>query len=102
MDIPDTVDMATLEHISEHLNTAAVINTAAMPGLQDALGSLELDGDAAMRECNDMADTMGQAAGIDTVSTFAGIDLLQHNDANPLRNVRTRQGSTSSCCRACI
>ena len=63
-------------------------NTAAMPGLQDALGSLELDGDAAMRECNDMADIMGHAVGIDTVSTFAGIDLLQQNDANPLRSVR--------------
>jgi len=91
MDIPDTVDMATLEQISEHLDTAAVINTAAVPGLQEALGSLELDSDAAMRECNDMADKMGQAAGIDTASTFAGINLLQQNDVNPLRNVRTRQ-----------
>lgn len=91
MDIPDTVDMVTLEQISKHLDTAAVINTAAVPGPQDALGSLELDADAAMRECNDMADQMGQAAGIDTASTFAGINLLQQDDVNPLRNVRTRQ-----------
>jgi hypothetical protein len=92
MDIPELVDHTALEQIAGELDTAAVTNTISLPTVQPlGLDTFDIDmgGDAALRECNDMSNVIGQAAGIDT--NTLSVDLLAQNDANGIRNVRLRQ-----------
>ncbi|KAL7535467.1 hypothetical protein ACHAXR_010412 [Thalassiosira sp. AJA248-18] len=67
MNIPESVDLVTLEQIAKELDTAAVItNTTSIPtATAQPLGNIDLEGSAALSlsECNDMSNLMGQAAG---------------------------------------